>query len=108
MLVIRPVDRAGKLELDWGMTKTEFVAKLAENGKFTQGHADKILNAVLASIEDALYRDGRIALPGFGVFQIRERSARPGRNPVTGEKLEIPPSRNVLFRPGKYLREILN
>ena len=91
-----------------GMTKTEFVAALASRAQMTPAYADRILNATLAAIEDALYRDGRIALPGLGVFDILTRKARTCRNPATQDAVEVPESRTVRFKPAKNLKEMLN
>lgn len=89
------------------MTKTEFTAFLAEKYNVDYASAEKVLNAFLDSLEDAMYKDGRIVLPGFGVLQRRERAARSGRNPATGETIAIPPSRTIVFKPAAVLKELL-
>lgn len=89
------------------MTKTEFTTYLAQKHSLPYAEAEKALNAVLDSIEDALFKDGRVALPGLGVFQRKERAARQGRNPATGEAMEIPASWTILFRPAAALKREL-
>lgn len=89
------------------MTKTEFTILLANRHNLSHGVAQKILNAFLDSVEDALFRDGRVALPGFGVFEKRQRAARTGRNPATGEIIDIPSYHNVAFKPALALKRLL-
>lgn len=90
------------------MTKTEFTAFLAKRNGFSLPYSEKILNAVLDTIEDALFRDGRVVLQGFGIFDCRAKKARQGRNPATGEPLDIPAMRIVRFRAAKRLKEFLD
>lgn len=89
------------------MTKTEFTAFLATKQNIPYSLAEKLLNAVLASIEDALCKDGRQALPGLGVFQCRLRGARTGRHPGTGESIPIPPSQTIIFKTAESLKKAL-
>lgn len=87
------------------MTKKEFVESLARKNGVSEAYAGKILNAFLDSIEDALFRDGRIALKGFGVFDTRIAQAREGRNPATGEKISIPACKTARFRASGWLKD---
>jgi len=87
------------------MTKAELVAKIAEAAGVSKKQADRCLKAFIEAVEDALVKGERIALPGFGIFQVRERSARKGRNPRTGEEITIPARKVVVFKPAKQLRE---
>ncbi|MEM9290588.1 MAG: integration host factor subunit beta [Acidobacteriota bacterium] len=90
------------------MTKAELVDEVARSTQLTKKHAEIIVNTVFDSIVDSL-RDGeKIELRGFGSFRIRQRGARIGRNPKTGEKVEVPPKKIPYFKPGKELREMLN
>ena len=74
----------------------------------TKANANKAVHAVLRAIENALARGERVAIAGFGVFEVTQRAARKGRNPRTGETIEIPPTKAVRFRPGKTLRDAVN
>jgi len=87
------------------MTKAELVAKIAEATGISKKQADRCLKAFIEAIEDALMKGERIALPGFGIFQVKERSERKGRNPRTGEVITIPARKVVVFKPAKQLRE---
>lgn len=90
------------------MTKTQFAEYLARNSGMEPRYAEKILNAFLDTLEDALARDGRAPLPGFGVFSVRDVAARAGRNPATGEPLEIPASRTARFRAAAAFKDFLD
>ena len=87
------------------MTKAELVAKIAKATGISKKQADRCLKAFIEAIEDALMKGERIALPGFGIFQVKERSERKGRNPRTGEVITIPARKVVVFKPAKQLRE---
>lgn len=87
------------------MNKTELVAKVAELADLSKKDAQKAVEAVFEAITDALKSGDRVQLMGFGNFEIRERSARKGRNPQTGEEIEIAASKVPAFKPGKALRE---
>lgn len=87
------------------MNKTELVAKVAELAELSKKDAQKAVEAVFEAITDALKSGDRVQLMGFGNFEIRERSARKGRNPQTGEEIEIAASKVPAFKPGKALRE---
>lgn len=89
------------------MTKREFVDLLASKSTLSRQDAERVLNAVLAALEDGLFRDGRAPLPGLGILAVRERPARAGRNPRTGEAIQIPAQKNVLFRPVSGLAALL-
>jgi DNA-binding protein HU-beta len=90
------------------MTKAELVARIAEKAGVSKKAADRCLKAFIEAVEDALQKGERIALPGFGIFQVRERAARKGRNPRTGEIMTIPARKVVVFKAAKQLRELLN
>jgi integration host factor subunit beta len=66
-----------------------------------------VVQVVLDSIVDALHRDEKVELRGFGSFRIRQRDQRTGRNPKTGDKVHVPPKKIPYFKPGKHLREEL-
>ncbi|WP_028986383.1 HU family DNA-binding protein [Thermicanus aegyptius] len=87
------------------MNKSELVARVAEMTGFTKKDSSKAVDAVLDAITDALKTGEKVQLIGFGNFEIRERSARKGRNPQTGEEIMISASKVPAFRPGKGLKE---
>ena len=90
------------------MNKTELVAKVAEKAELTKKDAEKAVNAVFASIEEALVKKDKVQMIGFGTFEVKDRAARTGRNPQTGEELKIPASKNPSFKAGKALKEAVN
>lgn len=92
------------------MNKTELVAQVRARsaGKLTQVQAEEAVNTILATMMEALGNKEPVQLTGFGSFKTSKRNARTGRNPRTGEPLEIPESRTVTFKPGKELKEMLN
>ncbi len=87
------------------MTKAELVEKIADKAGMTKANAERALNAFLESVEDTLVKDGKLMLTGFGTFAVESRKARKGRNPRTGQEIEIPESKVVKFRPGKLLKD---
>ena len=87
------------------MTKAELVAKVAEQAGTTKAAARRCVDAFVLTLAQALERGERIALPGLGVFNVKERKARKGRNPRTGKVIKIPARKVVTFRPAKSLRE---
>lgn len=86
------------------MNKTEMVARLAEKTGTTQKDAQKALDGVIGIISDELKDGGSVTLTGFGTFSIAERKPRTGRNPRTGEPLDIPAARVPKFKAGKVLK----
>ena len=87
------------------MNKTELVSSVAEKAEITKKDAEKVVNAVFGSIEDALAKGDKVQLVGFGTFEVRERAARTGRNPKTGEEIDIPATKVPSFKAGKSLRD---
>lgn len=85
--------------------KSDIVDHVAEKTGFTKKDSREALNAVLDSITAALQRGERVQLTGFGTFETRERSARKGKNPSTGEEMEIPAMTIPAFRAGKNLKD---
>lgn len=90
------------------MNKAELIAQVAEKSDMTKKDAEKAVNAVLATIEEALSRGDKVQLVGFGTFEVRERAARKGRNPQTGEEIEIAAARVPVFKAGKSLRDVIS
>jgi DNA-binding protein HU-beta len=87
------------------MNKADLVSRVAEKTDLSKKDVTKAVDAVFDAIAEALRNGEKVQLVGFGNFEIRERSARKGRNPQTGEEIEIPASRVPAFKPGKALRE---
>ena len=90
------------------MNKSELVASVAEVAELTKKGAEKAVNAVFASVQKALVEDDKVQIIGFGTFEVRTRAARKGRNQQTGETIEIPASKNPVFKAGKALKEAVN
>lgn len=88
-----------------GMNKTELINAVAEASELSKKDATKAVDSVFDTILDALKNGEKIQLIGFGNFEVRERSARKGRNPQTGEEIEIPASKVPAFKPGKALKD---
>jgi len=90
------------------MKKDELVAFVSDRADITKKSAGEAVNAVVEGIASALENGDSISLPGFGSFKVVERSAREGRNPATGEKIQIAASKAVKFAPGSGLKERVN
>lgn len=90
------------------VNKTELVANVAEKAGLTKKDAEKAVNALLESIHEALAQGDRVQVVGFGTFEVKERAARMGRNPRTGQDIEIPASKNPVFKAGKALKDAVN
>ncbi|MFZ5796838.1 MAG: HU family DNA-binding protein [Thermodesulfobacteriota bacterium] len=87
------------------MNKGELVEKVAKNCGLSKSSADDAVNTVMGAIADALTNGDKVTLVGFGTFAVAERAAREGRNPKTGEKMNIPASKGVKFKAGSKLTE---
>ena len=90
------------------MNKTELVAAMAEKAGLSKKDAEKALNACVESIEEAVKAGDKVSLIGFGTFETRERAAREGKNPRTGEKIKIAASKAPAFKAGKAFKDMLN
>lgn len=90
------------------MTKAELVEEVARVSELTKKNSEAIVNTVFDSIIRALQQDEKIELRGFGSFRIRQRRSRQGRNPKTGDKVDVPAKRIPYFKPGKELKELIN
>ncbi|AUJ26402.1 DNA-binding protein [Virgibacillus dokdonensis] len=87
------------------MNKTDLINAVAEKSDLSKKDATKAVDAVFESVMDSLKNGEKVQLIGFGNFEVRERSARKGRNPQTGEEIEIPASKVPAFKPGKALKD---
>ena len=90
------------------MTKAVLVEEVAQVTDLTKKHAEVIVETVFGSIMDALRRGEKIELRGFGSFRLRQREPRKGRNPKTGDRVDVPPKKVPYFKPGKQLKELIN
>ncbi|NLW07134.1 MAG: HU family DNA-binding protein, partial [Clostridia bacterium] len=81
------------------------VASVAEKTDLTKKEAERVVTAVFETIEEALAEGDKVQLVGFGTFEVKERAARIGRNPRTGEQIEIAATRVPVFKAGKALKE---
>lgn len=91
------------------MIRSELIQKIADaNPHLTQRHVERIVNTVFEEIIEALAKGDRVELRGFGAFSVKEREARTGRNPRTGEAVDVEDKRVPFFKTGKLLRDRLN
>lgn len=87
------------------MNKTELIAKIAEESGLNKKNSEAALTAALNAITEAMKAGDRVQLVGFGVFEVKDRPARTGRNPKTKETIEIPASKVPVFKAGKALKD---
>lgn len=90
------------------MTKADLVEDVAKAAELTKKDAERLVEIVFESIIETLNKGEKIELRGFGSFRVRERGARRGRNPKTGDPVNIPAKRVPYFKPGKELKELIN
>ncbi|MCX7771057.1 MAG: HU family DNA-binding protein [Proteobacteria bacterium] len=87
------------------MTKAELVSAIASKAEISKAAAEKALNGFIAAVTEALKKGNKVALVGFGTFEVVKRAARKGRNPRTGQEIKIKASKAPKFRPGKALKK---
>lgn len=87
------------------MNKTDLVNQVASKTGMTKKDVEKVVNAFFSSVEGALKEGDKVQLIGFGTFEVRDRQARKGRNPQTGEEITIAATRVPAFKAGKALKE---
>lgn len=90
------------------MNKMELVKRIASTADLSQAQAERCLSAFTTIVTDTLSQGDRLALPGFGTFEPRQRAARAGRNPQTGAELQIPASTVPAFKAGQSLKDAVN
>jgi DNA-binding protein HU-beta len=90
------------------MNKKQLAEEVAASTNLTKGQANGAVDAITEAIVDAVVSGDTVTLVGFGTFTIRERQARIGRNPRTGERLEIKAAAVPVFKPGKDFKEAVN
>ena len=87
------------------MTKTELINAVAEKAELSKKDAEKAVSAVLEGIPDPLISGEKVQLVGFGTFEVRDRAAREGKNPATGEVIQIEATKVPAFKAGKALKD---
>ncbi len=90
------------------MNKTELVAAMAEQTNLSKEDAEPALKAFIDVVSEELKKGEKVQLVGFGTFEVSERAAREGRNPQTGETMEIKASKTPKFKAGKALKDMMN
>ena len=89
------------------MNKSEWIAATAEASGITKKDAERVLNAAIDTITDALRKGDKVLLTGFGSFEVKSRQQRVGRNPQTRQAVNIPATRVPTFKPSQNLKEIV-
>ena len=89
------------------MNKTELVEAVAEKMNTTKKEAEAAVSAFTETVKEALAEGKKVQLVGFGNFEVRERAARKGRNPQTGEEIDIPATKVPAFKPGKGFKDVV-
>ena len=90
------------------MNRSELVAKISEKSELTKKDSEKALAAFIEAVTEELAAQEKVQLVGFGTFEVREREARTGRDPRTGNPIKIPASKAPAFKAGKALKEAVN
>ncbi|MDP8978023.1 MAG: HU family DNA-binding protein [Actinomycetota bacterium] len=90
------------------MNKTELIDTTADNVGLTKADVHRTLDTVLDTITGAVRKGEKVALTGFGTFELRKRAARTGRNPQTGEQIRVPASKAPAFKPGKAFKDAVS
>ncbi|MFG6384102.1 MAG: HU family DNA-binding protein [Lachnospiraceae bacterium] len=90
------------------MNKAELIAAMSEKAQLSKKDAEKALKAFTDVVAEELKKGEKIQLVGFGTFEVSERAARTGRNPQSGEEMEIPASKAPKFKAGKALKDMVN
>ncbi|NLU41119.1 MAG: HU family DNA-binding protein [Firmicutes bacterium] len=90
------------------MTKADLISAVAENVDLKKKDVERVVNSVFSTIEAALAKGDKVQLVGFGTFVVRRRPARVGRNPQTGEDINIPETTVPVFKPGKSLKDAVS
>lgn len=90
------------------MTKADLIAKVAEKAEISKKDSEAAVKAVIESVQEALVAGEAVQLIGFGTFKISERAARTGRNPQSGEEIQIAAAKVPSFKAGKALKDAVN
>ena len=89
------------------MNKTELISTVAEAAGMSKKDTEQVLNTFFDTVQTTLKQNDKVQIPGFGSFEVRERAARTGRNPHTGETIEIAAAKVPAFKPGKGLKDAI-
>ena len=89
------------------MNKSELIAVVAEKSGITKKDTERVVNAILETIAAELKKGGKVQLSGFGIFEVKAREARVGRNPRTREAVQIPAAKVPAFKPSNALKDIV-
>ena len=87
------------------MNKTELIAVVAEKTGMTKKDAERVINATVETITESLCKGDKVSVSGFGIFEVKAREARVGRNPRTKEQIQIPATRQPAFKASKTLKD---
>ena len=90
------------------MNKTDLIAAVAEKSSLSKKDAEKAINAFVATVTESLIKGEKVQMVGFGVFEVRDRPAHKGHNPMTGAEIEIAASKAPVFKAGKALKDAIN
>jgi len=90
------------------VNKSELVDAVADSADISKAAASRAVDAMISTVSSALQNGDQVSLVGFGTFSVKERAARTGRNPRTGESIEIPAAKNPVFKAGKALKDAVN
>ena len=90
------------------MIKADLISKISKEMDISRQEAENGVNLFFQTMKEALLRGEEIELRGFGSFRFRNRGSRSGRNPRTGERVEVPPKKVLYFKPSKLLKELIN
>ena len=104
----RKINNENSLQEEFNMNKTELVAAMAEQTQLSKKDAEAALKAFIDVVSEEMKKGEKVQLVGFGTFEVSERAAREGRNPQTGETMEIKASKTPKFKAGKALKDMMN
>ena len=90
------------------MNKSELIDAVSEGSELSKAAASRAVDSMITAVTDALSNGDQVSLTGFGTFLVRERAARSGRNPRTGETIQIAAAKNPAFKAGKALKDAVN
>ena len=90
------------------MNKSELIDAIAEGADISKAAAGRALDATVDAVTKSLKKNDQVSIIGFGTFSVRERAARTGRNPRTGEEIKIAAAKVPAFKPGKALKDAVN
>ncbi len=90
------------------MNKADLIGAVAQQSGLTKKDSEAAIDAFVTVVEDSLAKEEKVVLVGFGTFETKQRAARKGRNPQTGESIDIPASKAPVFKAGKSLKDKVN